>query len=99
MICRISRCLLAALVAAAPVAPSHAVDKKGKPPAKEPAKPRTPDSPQAPAVPKSESPATLGLADDGKIGRLPGMTAGLSDLAAQAFARRDWDKARNYYLE
>jgi tetratricopeptide (TPR) repeat protein len=27
------------------------------------------------------------------------MTTGLSDLAAQAFARKDWDMARTYYLE
>lgn len=54
-----------------------------------------PDAPKKPGG----SPAQLGLADDGKIGRLPDRTSGLSDLAAQAFARRDWDKARQAYRE
>ena len=45
------------------------------------------------------SPAKLGIADDGKTGRLPGDTTGLAELAAQAFAKRDWDKARRHYLE
>lgn len=49
---------------------------------------------------KSEDPpARLGLADDSKTGRLPSYTSGLSDLASQAIARKDWDKARGYYLE
>lgn len=46
-----------------------------------------------------ESPAQLGYADDRKAGRLPGMTAGLATMAAQAFGKKEWDKARSAYLE
>ncbi|MCE9520631.1 MAG: tetratricopeptide repeat protein [Verrucomicrobia bacterium] len=61
---------------------------------------KSPSTTGKPAAAKpNDSPAKLGLADDGKIGRLPSYTTGLSDLAAQAFARKDWDKARTHYLE
>ncbi len=44
-------------------------------------------------------PAQLGYADDRKAGRLPDLTAGLSTMAAQAFGKKEWDKARTAYLE
>ncbi len=44
-------------------------------------------------------PAQLGYADDRKAGRLPELTAGLSTMAAQAFGKKEWDKARAAYLE
>ncbi len=66
---------------------SQAEEKTSKPPSKNPATTRA-----------DASPAKLGLADDGKTGRLPSHTTGLSDLAAQAFARKDWERARGYYL-
>lgn len=80
--------LTTALLAGAWISGLHAVEKKSRP---APVKP-------VPAKP-DDAPAKLGLADDGKVGRLPGLTAGLSDLAAQAFARKEWDKARAYYLD
>ena len=80
--------LAAALLAGALISVSHAAEKKNRPSSGKPAATKTEDSP-----------AKLGLADDGKTGRLPGLTAGLSDLAAQAFARKDWEKARGFYLE
>ena len=50
--------------------------------------------------PKPETPAAqLGYADDRKAGHLPDLTAGLSTMAAQAFGKKEWDKARNAYLE
>jgi tetratricopeptide (TPR) repeat protein len=75
--------LAAFLIAGALTFPSPAQEKSKQPPVAKP----------------NDAPATLGLADDGKVGRLPGLTSGLSDLAAQAFARKEWDKARGYYLE
>ncbi len=49
---------------------------------------------------KSDTPpAQLGYADDRKAGRLPDLTAGLSTMAAQAFGKKEWDKARNAYRE
>ncbi len=80
--------LAIALLACSVFSISQAEEKSPKPPSKNPAATKTDDSP-----------AKLGLADDGKVGRLPSHTTGLSDLAAQAFARKDWDKARKYYLE
>jgi tetratricopeptide (TPR) repeat protein len=44
------------------------------------------------------SAAELGLAPV-KDGALPPLTTGLSDQATQAFAKKDWDKARHAYLE
>ena len=44
-------------------------------------------------------PAQLGYPDSGKVGRLPDLTAGLSTMAAQAFGKKEWDKARGAYLE
>lgn len=67
---------------------SLSVEKSAKPASKTPATTKT-----------DASPAKLGVADDGKIGRLPSHTTGLSELASQAFARKDWDKARVHYLE
>jgi tetratricopeptide (TPR) repeat protein len=88
MIRSITIFLAAALMAAAASSVFAAGEKKSQPAAAKAATPKPGDAP-----------ANLGLADDGKIGRLPGLTSGLSDLAAQAFARKDWDKARAYYLE
>jgi tetratricopeptide (TPR) repeat protein len=42
--------------------------------------------------------AELNLASP-KDGRLPDFTTGLSDEAARAFGRKEWDKARKAYLE
>jgi tetratricopeptide (TPR) repeat protein len=55
--------------------------------------------PKGPERKPADPPASLGLADDRKTGRLPERTTGLAELAAQAFARKDWDKARAHYLE
>jgi tetratricopeptide (TPR) repeat protein len=78
----------AALIMCGVLSISQAQEKKSPPTTGKPA-----------AAKPDDSPAKLGLADDGKIGRLPSHSTGLSDLAAQAFARKDWDKARTHYLE
>lgn len=41
----------------------------------------------------------LGLPDQKKAGALPPLTTGLSELASQAFARKDWKSARKYYQQ
>lgn len=41
----------------------------------------------------------LGIAKDGKSGRLPSLTVALSQRASQAFGRKDWAGARKAYLE
>jgi tetratricopeptide (TPR) repeat protein len=81
--------LAAALLAGALISVSHAEEKSNRPS----------PSVKPPATNSGDSPAKLGLADDAKTGRLPSLTSGLSDLAAQAFARKEWDKARGYYLD
>lgn len=45
-----------------------------------------------------KSPADVNVAPP-KDGTLPEFTTGLSDMAAQAFAHKDWEKARRAYLE
>ena len=59
------------------------------------------DKPKAkgPATKPVESATDFAPADERKTGRLPDHTTGLAELAAQAFARKDWDKARAHYLE
>lgn len=52
------------------------------------------------AKPEPEkNPAQLGLPNQGKTGSLPPLTTGLSELASQAFARKDWAAARKHYKE
>lgn len=50
-----------------------------------------------PAAKKSEA-ADINYAS-GKAGSLPPNTTGLSEMATQAFAKKDWNKARRAYLE
>jgi tetratricopeptide (TPR) repeat protein len=51
----------------------------------------------AAAAQKPKDAATLGLPDQAKTGPLPPLNATISELAAQAFGRKDWDNARKYY--
>jgi tetratricopeptide (TPR) repeat protein len=44
-------------------------------------------------------PAELGVADQNKAGSLPPLTTSLSERAAQAFGRKDWETARKLYQE
>jgi tetratricopeptide (TPR) repeat protein len=67
--------------------------KSSKPAAPTPAKEADKPAPSAPPGP------ALGLPDQKVAGALPPLTTGLSELASQAFARRDWKKARGYYQE
>ena len=55
-------------------------------------------TPQAKPEPESK-PTQLGLPNQGKTGSLPPLTTGLSELASQAFARKDWITARKHYRE
>lgn len=43
--------------------------------------------------------AVMGVPDQNKTGSLPPLTTSLSERAAQAFGRRDWDGARKLYQE
>jgi tetratricopeptide (TPR) repeat protein len=52
---------------------------------------------KAPAPPKPADAATLGLPNQTKTGALPPNNTTISELAAQAFGRKDWDTARKYY--
>ncbi len=82
---RVNRFALAALLAPCLLLPSFAADKKQ-------------DAPSAP--PSKSPPASEALQVAGpKEGSLPPFTTGLAEEAAQAFARKDWDKARHYYLQ
>jgi len=56
------------------------------------------EAPKKPA-PAKEKATTIGLPDQRKIGSLPQLTSGLSDRAALAFAKKDWDTARKCYIE
>lgn len=63
-----------------------------------------PAAPAAPAPPpkeekKEEKAAQLGMPNQTKTGSLPPLSTGLSELASQAFARKDWATARKYYEE
>jgi tetratricopeptide (TPR) repeat protein len=51
-----------------------------------------------PAAPK-EKPTSLGLPDQKKTGEMPYLTTGLSERAALAFSKKDWDTARKCYIE
>ena len=88
MTCPVPIALATALLASGLISASQAEEGKNKSSASKASPAKTDDSP-----------AKLGIADDGKTGRLPSLTSGLSDLAAQAFARKDWEKARGFYLE
>jgi tetratricopeptide (TPR) repeat protein len=44
-------------------------------------------------------PAELGVANENKTGSLPPLTTSLSERAAQAFGRKDWNTARKLYQE
>ncbi len=68
------------------------------PAAKEEPKPASEPKKEEPPKP-ADSPTTLGVPSQTKTGSLPPNTTGLSELAAQAFARKDWDAARKYYQE
>lgn len=45
------------------------------------------------------SPVQLGLPEQGKTGQLPALTTSLTERAAKAFAKKDWQGARKLYLE
>ncbi len=59
--------------------------KKEEPPAKQPDAKKPADA------------AQLGLPDQVKTGTLPPNNVTISELAAQAFGRKDWETARKYY--
>src|SRR5262245_27617609 len=96
----LSWCLSLLLLIAAQSAPAQ--EKPAPPPSAAPAAApeAAPAEPALPA-PKKQDPTatTLGVPNQVKTGSLPANTSGLSELASQAFARKDWDSARKYYEE
>lgn len=94
-------CLLLATIGISALAQdSKAPAPVPTPPAKEEAAPDTEPKKDEPAPPpKDGAGATLGVPNQTKTGALPPLTTGLSELASQAFARKDWEAARKYYGE
>ncbi len=59
----------------------------------------SPDKPAAESKPGESKAAEVGVADPNKAGNLPPLTTSLSERAAQAFGRKDWENARKLYQE
>ena len=84
----------------APAPSPPAKPASGQPPAApkdEPKKDVGKEKAQTPAPQKPGDAATLGLPDQMKTGTLPANNTTISELAAQAFGRKDWEAARKYY--
>ncbi|RBP42450.1 tetratricopeptide repeat protein [Roseimicrobium gellanilyticum] len=80
---------------ASPPAAKPAAAQPAVPPKDEPKKEEGKES--ADAGQKPQDAATLGLPNQMKTGTLPPNNTSISELAAQAFGRKDWETARKYY--